>query len=214
MDYTNASCFKNIANQSRSEVWKFFHYSEKNEKGLCLKCQTVLSAKGHSTKGLLDHLEVKHGIDLRQQKEGRVAGPSFKKMKSDTPTKMDQYLTGKQTDGNVIAELAAVDRFTFNQTAKSKPLRKGLHALGYEIPGTRQGVAKVFMKQFANEKMRVANEIKEFRNQGIRVSVTLDESTNISMKRMYNLNIHYAEGFQSLGMMPVKGSCSAEKVLI
>ena len=38
---------------------------------------------------------------------------------------MDQYLTGKQTDGNVIAELAAVDRFTFNQIAKSKPLRKG-----------------------------------------------------------------------------------------
>ena len=61
--------------------------------------------------------------------------------------------------------------------------------------------------------MRVANEVKEFRNQGIRGSVTLDESTNVSMKRLYNLNIHYAEGFQSLGMMPVKGSCSAEKVV-
>ena len=42
-----------------------------------------------------------------------------------------------------------------------------MHALGYEIPVTREGVAKVFMKQYADEKMKVANEVKEVRNQGI-----------------------------------------------
>ena len=78
MESTNASCFKDIANQFRSEVWKFFHYNEKLEKGLCLKCQQMLSAKDHSTKGLLDHLKLKHGIDLRQQKEDCVAGPSLR----------------------------------------------------------------------------------------------------------------------------------------
>ena len=192
MESNNASFFKDIAKQFRSEVWKFFHYSDKLEKGLCLKCQNMLSAKDHSTKVLLNHLKLKHGIDLRRQKEDCVAGPSFKKMKSYTTTKIHQYLAGKLTDGNVIAELAAVDRFSFNQIAKSKPLRKGLRALAYEISGTRQGVAKVFMKQFANEKMRVDIEIKEFGNQRIRVAVTLDDPTNISMKRMYNLNIHYA----------------------
>lgn len=70
-------------------------------------------------------------------------------------------MAGKQTDGNVIAELAAFDRFSFNQIEKSNPSSKGLRALGYEIPMTRQGVAKVFMKVYANEKMKDANEIKE-----------------------------------------------------
>ena len=208
---SSSTNFKDISNNFKSEVWKHFHYSKQLGKGLCLKCNQILSAKGQSTKGLLDHLKLKHQIDLRSKKDEGLVLPSVKKMKVDT--KIDKYLTGKQSDENLIAELVAVDRFSFNQISKSKPLRKGLKALGYEIPTTRYGVSKVFMKQFAIEKMKVANELKEFRDQGIRFSITLDESTNVSMKRLYNLNVHFASRFQSLGMMPVKGSCNAEKVV-
>ena len=137
----------------------------------------------------------------------------FRKMKSDKSSRIDQYFAGKQNDENLIPEIVAVDRFHFNRIAKSKIPRKGPRAVGYEIPATRNGVAKVFMKQYANEKMKVAYELKELRDQGIRFSITLDESTSVSMERLYNLNVHYASEFQSLGTMPVKGSCSAEKVV-
>ena len=158
---SSSTNFKDIAKQHRSEAWKYFHYSDQLEKGLCLKCEQRLSANYPSTKGLLDHLKFKHGIDLRQKKVDCVVLPSFKKIRSDKNTKIDQYLAGKQTDGNVIAELVAVDILSFNQIAKSKTLRKGLRALGYEIPVTRNGVAKAFMKQYANEKRKVANELKD-----------------------------------------------------
>lgn len=60
-----STTFKDIAKQCRSEACKFFHYSEQLEKGLRLKCQQMLSAKDNFSKELLDHLKLKHGIDLR-----------------------------------------------------------------------------------------------------------------------------------------------------
>ena len=92
------------------------------------------SAKGNSTKGLLDHLKLKHGIYHRQKKI-IVSCYQALKMKADTNIKIGHSLDGKQTDVNLISEL-----------------RKGLHDLGYKIPMNGQGVAKVFMKQYAKEK--------------------------------------------------------------
>ena len=78
MDKDNTN-FKDIAKKHRSETWKYFHYTDQLEKGLCLKSEQKLSAKNHSTKGLLDHLKFKHGIDLREEKEDCVVLLSLKK---------------------------------------------------------------------------------------------------------------------------------------
>ena len=54
--------FKDISESSKSKVWAHFLLNRNEWKARCLHCSQILKAKGGSTKGLRDHVKLKHSI--------------------------------------------------------------------------------------------------------------------------------------------------------
>lgn len=52
--------FEPVTSSRGSDVWNHFLLHKEREEAKCLHCKKKLSAKGRSTKGLLDHLRLKH----------------------------------------------------------------------------------------------------------------------------------------------------------
>ena len=115
--------------------------------------------------------------------------------------------------GEVVAKLVAVAGQTFNQIARSKLLRRTFAADGYSLPSSGDYVKKVFMKQFAEIQTEIVTKIREIKQTDNRFSISFEESTTTRNRRFINLNLHFLVGFQSLGLIRVKGSLMTERAL-
>ena len=129
--------------------------------------------------------------------------------------KIDSYFNNNRREslGEVVAKLVAVDGLTFNQIASSKLLRRAFAADGYSLPGSRDYVKKVFMKQFTEIQTEIVTKIREFKETNNRFSISFDKSTTTRNRRFINLNLHFSVGFQSLGLIRVKGSLRTERAI-
>ena len=96
-------------------------------------CSAIIKASGSSTKSLITHLKSKHQIDVKLSLEKSVTKPSFKKQKIDLYFEKDR----RESLGEVVAKLVAVDGLAFNQIASSKLLRRAFAADGYSLPSRR-----------------------------------------------------------------------------
>ena len=69
------------------------------------------------------------------------------------------------------------------------------------------------MKQFAEIQSKIVTKIREIKETDNRFSISFDESTSTRNRRFINLNLHFPVGFQSLGLIRVKGSIITERVI-
>ena len=75
----------------------------------------------------------KHQIHMESSLQKSVTEPSFKNRKIDSYVKKDR----RESLGEVVAKLVAVDGLAFNQSASSKLLRRAFAADGYSLPSSR-----------------------------------------------------------------------------
>ena len=100
-----------------SEVGQNFTYCKTTEKAKCKLCQAILKAAGSSTKGLITHLKSQHkiAVKLSRVEVAKIDEPKFKMRKVDSFFKLE-----KQSLGELVSKLTAIDGLTFNQIATSE----------------------------------------------------------------------------------------------
>ena len=205
--------------KSENPVWGYFLRSKNGERAECETCKTKISCKGGSTGAMRNHLSLKHKILLdtkktKQQVSWENTDKSFAgtSLVSTTSTIENYFKSTKESLERVVAELAAVDRISFNTIATSKQLRQAFLARGYKLPQTVQNVRSIILTFFQALKSDTKKMTEIKKEAGKFCSVTLDEYTSIRSRRYMNVNLHYDPHPVNLGMVRIKGSIPAERV--
>ena len=135
-------CFK-----SKNLVWGYFPRPRNDERAKCETCENTISCKGGSTGAMKNHLYLKHKILLDTKKaKQQVSLENANKSSVGTSTIENYFIPTKELLERVVAELAAVNRISFNTISTSKQLRQVFLAEGYKLPQTVQNVRSVIMK--------------------------------------------------------------------
>jgi hypothetical protein len=95
-----------------SEVWKFFKKDSSDGIGSCTICGKKIQFTG-STTGMLHHLRKVHGKSIdKKEKETEVT--KIAKVSGKTSTQKISIFLKKETIGEVVSKLVALDGFSFN----------------------------------------------------------------------------------------------------
>ena len=159
-----------------------------------------------------NHLCLKHKIllDTNMAKQ-QVSLENTNKSSTGTSTIENYFKPTKEFLERIVAELAAVDRISFNTVSTSMQLLQAFLARVYKLPQTIQNVRKYYHIFFQTLKSDIKKMIEIKKGAGKFCSVTLDEYTSTRSRRYMNLNQHYDSDPLNLGMVRIKGSMPAER---
>ena len=205
------SNFEDLGSSKKSEVWQNFTYCKTTEKAKCKLCQAILKAAGSSTKGLITHLKSQHKIAIKSSwrlEDATVNQQKNKMLKIDSFFKQE-----KQSLGELIGKLTALDGLTFNQIATSERLRRAFKADGYDLPRSHNGVRDLVMKQREDIVKTIRGELNAIKLKDGRFSITFDEATSMRNRRYMNINVHFQDSFRFLGLIRIQGSLNATKTI-
>ena len=201
--------FKKVT--SDNPIWEYFLRHKNGEKAKCTTCpNSIVSIKGGCSGPMRNHMKLKHKtkVDLK----GNATNAT--KPSSNIPS-TDQLITSlfkkEKSLARVMAELAAGSRLSFSTIASCNVIRAGLTALGYPAPKDPHEVKKLVMQYFLEVKEIMRTRIKDCKQKGRRFSLTLDEWTSLKNTRSMNINVHMGAETINLGLVPIVGSCPAEK---
>jgi len=93
----------------------------------------------------------------------------------------------------IVAELAAVDRMSFNTIATRRQMRHSFLARGYKLPDTARNVINLVMTFFYQLKSSIKENIKIKKWTGKFCSITLDEYTSTRNRRYVSLTLNCDE---------------------
>ena len=127
---------------------------------------------------------------------------------------MALLLNTRQEDDSLeayYAELASVDRISYNTLATSEAIKRLLKNKGYEPWESPNTVTKEVHKHAEKVRRITRERLHREAQRGIRFSVTTDEYTSLKIMRHACVNIHLPGEFISLGMIQIKGTFSGEK---
>ena len=121
--------------RSENSVWDYFLLSRNGDRAKCETCENTISCKGGSTGGTRNHLCLKHKILLDTKKaKQQVSLENANKSSAGTSTIENYFKPSKESLERVVAELAAVDRISFDTISSSKQLRQVFLAREYKLP--------------------------------------------------------------------------------
>ena len=184
-----------------SGVWK--HYEKDRSESVCKICGNKTQFTG-STTGMWYHLGQKHGIKKPQDKK------KTRKHAAKIPPKISTFFQ-KESIGEVLSKLAALDGFSFNALTKSTFIRSAMTEKGYDFPKNHKQAIQLVKNYSASVKAELKNQLNSLLLTGERFSITLDEYTSLKNRRFLNINIHQKNKHWNLGLTRVSGSFPAEK---
>ena len=163
-----------------------------------------------STKELIKHLRSQHKTAEKSSllEVAKIDEPKFKMRKVDF-----FFKSKKQSLGQLLIQLTAVDGLTFNQIATSKRLRRAFKADGYDLARSRKKIRDLVIQHREDMIKIIRGELNAIKLRDGRFSITFDESTSMRNRRYLNINVHFQGGFCSLGMIRMQGSLNAAKTI-
>ena len=158
-------------------------------------CQAILKAAESSMKGLITHLKSQHKIAVKSSRVevAKIDEPKLKMRKVDS-----FFKSKKQSLGELVSQLTAIDGLTFNQIATSERLSRAFKAEGYDLPRSHKKVRDLLMKQREDIVKTTRGELNASKLRDDRFSITFDESNSLRNRRYININVHFQGGFRSL----------------
>ena len=127
-------------------MWGCFLRSRNGDRAKCETCENTISCKGGCTGAMRNHLCLKHKILLETKKaKQQVSLENANKSSTGTSTIENYFKPTKGSLERVVAELAAVNRISFNTVSASKQLRQAFLARGYKLPQTVQNVRSIII---------------------------------------------------------------------
>ena len=116
------------------------------EREKCETCENTIFCKSGSTGATRNHLCLKHKDLLHTKKvKQQVSLENENKSSTGISTIENYFKPTKESLERVVAELAAVDRISFNTISTSKQLRQAFLAKGYKLPQTVQNVRSIII---------------------------------------------------------------------
>ncbi len=120
----------------------------------------------------------------------------------------------KESFEEILARLAAEDNISINTIANSQFIRSALKDRGFSLPKDPNRVMQL-VKKFHEDtvKKEMVRLIEERKKKGKKFSITLDEYTSLKNQRYLNITLHCEDNYWDLGLVRMKDSCPAEKIL-
>lgn len=207
-----------------SWVWKYFDGTNKSTATCKViinskECGSILQRSG-GTKGLAQHLIRIHKISKEPQSEITTTASSSDFIPAaKRQTKISDFLKRSTLDKE-IAQLVAVDNFSFNQIAKSSLLQWSLKQKypAANIPKTAKMIAKNAYAFYEKAQEGVVMDIDSIIAESRKFSASIDEWSSIANNRYVNINLHYCfesnQKYINLGLVKIEGSCPASELTI
>lgn len=218
----------------KSFVWKYFTKLNKNEVS-CNLCQLEGERKvlqsGQSTTPMRNHLQSKHGIieqrestddgDTRNEptqpqpstSDASGSGAQKRAFVSGTQTQLSKYFKVQGSLGEYLAKWASKNNFTVKGIVSCTELATFLAARNLTMPKSEETVWKYiesfYDAAFANQ----SGVIKEKLAKGAKFSISLDEWTDINMRRFMIIFLHDKEKAFNLGLVAIPPGHATTDVL-
>lgn len=216
-------------------LWDYFtKRPNKENEAQCSLCSKNLKISKGSFKGLKVHLDKIHCINISS--ENSKLKRSYSKVVSQastskpdtetvellsneedniTPKKknkpIDSYFKMKNDSMEaMVSRMICKDGLALSTFCTSTDLRNLFRKSGFQLPQSPNTI-RTMINNFANTVQ--ADMIIEFefmKKQNQKFSLTFDEWTSQKNHRYLNLNVHHQEKHFNLGLIRIKGSCTAE----
>lgn len=202
-----------------ADIWSLYDKLD-GERAQCKKCPKTISCKGGSTSGLLRHGVNVHNFRVKRRIPESVVQPEdvpsgSKQAKSNTSKQSTiEPFIHKKPMNEMVARLAAQDGLTISAITNSKFIRTSFAQRGYQLPLSKTSVMKLIHDYYEIAKQQTVQQIQDKLAELHFLSITLDEWTSSGNRKYLNVNVHFGDGaFFNLGLVRVKGSFPAEKIL-
>lgn len=136
-------------------------------------------------------------------------------MEDKTPkkkSKLTDYFTSSNSLEETLSRMTSVDDIPFSVFITSKDLRRIMAQSGYKLPTSSNSIKNIVMKHGETVKLSLINQLQKLKNEGVKVSMTLDEWTSIGNRRFMNVNVHspmLIKKFVNLSLVRVIGNMPA-----
>lgn len=194
-----------------SKVWEYF----KKINSTSAKCQVdmcceIIGIRNSNTTGMINHLKLIHRINVLKSKSNindDVNEESVSVVKRDTG--ILKFLR-RESLGEILAKCAASDGFSFNAIAKSEAIQDYVKSRNFNMPKSPKTVAKHVLDFYEEKKIELTKKIGKLVENGTKFSITVDEWSDIRMRRYINVSLRSVEEVVNLGLIEITGSCNAE----
>lgn len=157
-----------------------------------------------------NHLKVhnKSNPNEKDSDDVTVAEPALKKFKSLKQPDLKLFVK-KESLGELLAKCAAKDGFSINAITNSSAIKELIQKRGYQMPRSTTTTTVLIMQFFEVKRKKLKTQlISEIKN-GAKYSITVDEWTDINIKRFLNVTLHGNGVAHNLGLIKIIGSCDA-----
>ena len=193
---------------TRSEVW--YHFEKYlNDNAKCNVCGDIIQCRGGSTSPLINHLK-RHSIMICKRtsvRDGECVDVSSKKIMQQSS--LSSFFKNV-TIGELLGKCAAKDGFSLNAILKSEALKEFIQKRGYVMPRSATTIHKHILDYYQLKIDDLKNKLHMLKAHGNKFSITVDEWTDISVKRYLNVTLHSKDDTYNLGLVQIHGSCTAE----
>ena len=200
-----------------SLVWEFFTVD--GELVTCTKCPKTykLATAKSSTQPLRYHLKTQHNVRFDNvEKSMSSKRPAENNPDLDPPTKKQKTIfsyTEKKSQQQMYAELAAVDRLSFQQISSSNFIRSAMVKQGLPSHTSSTTVGHKVFQYYDEAKVIMIDHLQKKIKENCRFALSFDEYTGKN-RRYLTINVHSDNGVcYNLGMVRVWSSQTAETVL-
>lgn len=165
-----------------SSAWKYFDKNNDKNEIKCKNCPKVYKCHGSTTSSLLYHLRKIHNINVESCKDGSEKsemGPIDKYVKKSC---MD-------TIGETICRSLAEDGMSVNTIRKSKIINEYFKFRGFTMPCSNSTIWNHVEKYFLAKKAEVIGDLKNIISGNGRLSISVDEWTDISHYKYLNVTL-------------------------
>ena len=161
---------------------------------------------------MLHHLRKVHGKSIdKKEKETEVT--KIAKVSGKTSTQKISIFLKKETIGEVVSKLVALDGFSFNALVNSTFIRSAMSEKGLEFPKNHKQVIQLVKKFSSCIKAELKANFSSMVSSEKRFSISLDEYTSLKNRRFVNVNVHQESKHWNLGLKRISGSLPAEKAV-
>lgn len=120
----------------------------------------------------------------------------------------------QETIEEIVAKLIAKDGFTISGIARSEFIRQSIKKRSMTLPQQPSDVMNLVFKYYNTVKEQVVKSIQAMKLKNKKFTLSIDEWTSFNNRRYLNVHLyHDITKSINLGLIPVLGSCPAEKMV-
>ena len=180
----------------------------------CKICNEIVKTAGSTTTPQHTHLRTIHNINVLKRDVVQDEVPES----SATKMLITNYLVNKTDESlsAIVSRMCALDNMPFKVFCTSIDLRNLFLARGardYVLPKSPNSIRKMVLEYAQKMRAKMIQDFINFKEDGTRFCLTLDEWTSSRNRCYLNVNVHANKKFWNLGLVRVEGRFPAEKCI-